>query len=233
METAGKRLLITGGGRRIGAAIAGKMAAAGCVIALHCRSSVAEAEELLEKLPGRGHTLHVLDLSLPHAAEKLVSEVGRFDFLVNNAAIFFRPGSPEDERSGKMYELINYTVPMQLLELFACQDIAGGAAVNMLDCTALKAGSGSYWQSKKKLLEATGKLAVEWGSRNLRVNGIAPGAVLPPPWAPDSKMSNILAQTPLHRATTPEEIARAVEFMLTCDSLTGAVLPLDGGLHLS
>ena len=232
MNLQGKRLLLTGGAKRVGAAIARRLAAAGCRIALHCRSSVREAETLLSELPGSGHSLHVLDLSLPDAPERLAQETGRFELLVNNAAVFLRPGSPEDAEADELYDRINFRVPAKLLELFAAQDISEGAAVNLADCAILRPGAGAYYESKLALARLTETLAVRWGERGLRVNAVAPGAVLPPTWAPNSRMEHILAATPLHRAVSPEAIAELVEFLLRCDSMTGAIVPIDGGLHL-
>ena len=228
----GKRVLITGGARRVGAAVAVRLARSGCRVALHCRSSVAEAEKLLSELPGSGHSLHVMDLIPPGAPERLCREVGTFDLLVNNASAFFRPGSPEDAAASELYHRLNFRVPAELLEYFAAQNPTEGAAVNLTDCAVLAPGSGAYYESKLALARLTESLAVQWGPRNLRINAVAPGAVLPPAWAPESRMTGILAATPLHRAVAPSDIADLVAFSFRCDSLTGAVIPLDGALHL-
>lgn len=232
MNLSGKRLLLTGGAKRIGAAIARHAARMGCRVALHCHNSVQEAEKLLTELPGGGHTLHIYDLADADAPEKLSAEVGNFDLLVNNAAIFYRPGSPEDAAAAKLYDRINFQVPKRLLEIFYQMSPPDGAAVNITDCMSLVPGQGSYWQSKKDLTELTIALAVPWAERKLRINAIAPGAVLPPSWALDSAMSKILAATPLHRSTAPGDIAELTGFLLTCPSITGTVIPLDGALHL-
>ncbi|MBE6400276.1 MAG: SDR family oxidoreductase [Lentisphaerae bacterium] len=233
MNISGKQVLITGGARRIGAAIARKLAACGCRIALHCHKSVAEAEILLASLPGDGHTLHVADLMSVDATATLCATVGKCELLVNNAALFYRPGSAEDLNSAAAYERVNFRAPEQILQWFSGQNLSCGAAVNITDCSALSPGSGAYYESKAALTALTTALAVPWAEKNLRLNAIAPGAVLPPAWAPESAMTKILAATPLHRATTPEEIAELTAFMLQCDSMTGAIVPLDGGLHLS
>ena len=232
MDISGKQVLITGGARRIGAAIARQLAQCGCRIALHCHKSVAEAEVLLASLPGNGHTLHVADLRSANDTRRLCENVGKCELLVNNAAVFFRPGSAEDRNAADIYDRINFRAPEQILTWFAQQDLDCGAAVNITDCTALNPGAGAYYESKAALNKLTAGLTVPWAEKNLRINAIAPGAVLPPAWAPESAMTGILAATPLHRATTPEEIARLTAFIFQCDSMTGAVIPLDGGLHL-
>ena len=228
----GKRVLITGGAKRVGAAVAVRLARSGCRVALHCRSSVAEGERLLSELPGSGHSLHVMDLTPPGAPERLCREVGTFELLVNNASVFFRPGSPEDAAASELYFRLNFHVPAELLTLFSAQNLPEGAAVNLTDCAVLTPGAGAYYESKLALARLTESLAVRWGPENLRINAIAPGAVLPPAWAPASRMTKILAATPLHRAVAPSDIADLVEFTFRCDSLTGAVIPLDGALHL-
>lgn len=233
MDISGKRVFITGGARRIGAAIARKLAAGGCRVALHCHNSLAEAEKLLASLPGTGHTLHCADLLSETETARLCDEVGTFELLVNNAALFFRPGSAEDLAASAAYDRVNFRAPEQILKYFAGQNLTCGAAVNITDCTALNPGTGAYHGSKAALTRLTVELALRWAEKNLRLNAIAPGAVLPPAWAPESAMTKILGATPLHRATTPEEIAQLTLFMLQCDSMTGAVVPLDGGLHLA
>lgn len=228
----GKRLLITGGAKRIGREIVSHLARCGCKIALHCHTSGAEAETLLSSLPGSGHSLHIADLADADAPEKLFAEAGKVDLLVNNAAIFFRPGSPEDLAAAEMYDKINFQVPRRLLELFSGQNLECGAAVNITDSAVLMPGSGAYYESKLALTQLTAQLALPWAARKLRINAIAPGAVLPPAWAPRSRMEKILSDTPLHQATLPPDIAHLTAFLLSCDTITGTVIPLDGGLHL-
>ena len=230
MNLYGKRVLITGGARRVGAVIAEKLASEGCILALHCFKSVVEAEKLLQKLPGTGHQLFTADLSEPAEVEKLISEVGRFDLLVNNASVFFRPGSAEDLAAGKLYRQLNYLTPKRLLEAFYDQKLSEGAAVNMVDSAVLRPGGGAYYESKKALAELTVALSRDFGSCNLRINAIAPGAVLPPHWAPDSPMTKVLSENFLHRAVKCEDLADLALFMLKCDSLTGTVIPLDCGI---
>lgn len=233
MNLQGKRLLITGGGKRAGAVIARTMAEAGCRIIIHFNSSAEEAGKLLASLPGTGHCTIQADLSSSAGVEKLISEAGKFELLVNSAAIFHRPGSPEDQAAGALYRQINFLAPARLLEYFCQQDLSDGAAVNITDSFALLPGSGAYWQSKHDLNVLTVKLAPEWAKKHYRINAVAPGPMIPPPWAPESRMEKILQTVPLHRAVAPEDLAVLVRFLLACDSVTGAVIPLDGGISVS
>ena len=162
--------------------------------------------------------------------ENLPDGFERIDLLVNNASVFFRPGSAEDLAAGKLYRQLNYLTPKRLLEAFYDQKLSEGAAVNMVDSAVLRPGGGAYYESKKALAELTVALSRDFGSCNLRINAIAPGAVLPPHWAPDSPMTKVLSENFLHRAVKCEDLADLALFMLKCDSLTGTVIPLDCGI---
>ncbi len=226
----GKRLLITGGARRIGAAVAQKAAEAGCTVLLGYCNSASEADELLAKLPDGGHRKIQADLSTSDGVKKLIDEAGNFELLVNSAAIFHKPDSPEDLAAEKLYHQINFLAPKALLEYLFSQNIPNCAAVNITDTFALMSGKGAYWQSKRDLTELTISLAEKWAENNCRINAVAPGAVLPPPWAPESRMEKILSQVPLRRAVTVEDIARTVMFLLESDSITGTIIPVDCGI---
>ena len=226
----GKRVLITGSAKRAGAVIARRLAQAGCRIIIHCHTSVVEAEALRRELPGDGHRVISADLAAVCGVEKLIREAGAFEFLVNSAAIFHRPGSAEDLDAAETYRQINFLAPRRLLENFYEQALPGSAAVNITDAFALLPGSGAYWQSKRDLTDLTVKLAPLWAERQMRINAVAPGPVLPPPWAPESRMEKILQLVPLHAPASPEDLAETVAFLLGCASITGAVIPLDGGL---
>ena len=226
----GKQLLITGSAKRLGSVIARKLAAKGCKVLIHCSSSASEATALLKELPGEGHRMIQADLSTDDGVEHLLKCAGKFELLVNSAAIFHRPGSPEDLASARLYRQINYLAPARLLEYMYMQDIPGCAAVNITDAFALLPGNGAYWQSKRDLNVLTVALAEKWAEKNCRINAVAPGPVIPPPWAPESRMEKILQSVPMHRPVSPDDLADAVTFLLECDSITGTILPLDGGI---
>ncbi|MBR7120731.1 MAG: SDR family oxidoreductase [Lentisphaeria bacterium] len=230
MDLSDKRILITGAAKRIGAEIARKMAAAGCRVIIHCNTSYHEAEKLAAALPGSGHTVIPADLAVPGEVERLIEKAGRFELLVNSAALFFRPGSPEDLNAAGIYRQVNYLAPKRLLEYFSSQSLDEGAAVNITDAFALLPGSGAYWQSKCDLNKLTGSLALEWARKNLRINAVAPGPVLPPPWAPESRMEKILQQIPLKRPVKAADIAEMVKFLLSCGEITGNIISIDGGV---
>ena len=226
----GKRLLITGGARRIGAAIAVKAAEAGCKIVLHYCNSAVEADEILAALHGSGHKKICADLSTADGVNKLIDKAGEFEVLVNSAAIFHKPDSPEDLAAEKLYHQINFLAPAALLEHLFSQNISGCAAVNITDTFALVHGKGAYHKSKLDLTELTVELAEKWAKNDCRINAVALGAVLPPAWAPESRMEKILSQVPLHRAVKVDDVAKTVLFLLENESITGTVLPVDCGI---
>ena len=232
MKIKGKCVLITGSAKRGGAELVKTFAAAGARVILHCNNSVNDAELLLPTLPGTGHRIIRADFAEMAEVERLISEAGTFDILINNASIFFRPGSPEDINRAGLYHQINFLAPQKLLEAWSKQQLSEACAVNILDQAVLKTGSGGYWQSRYDLMQLTFELAVKLGKQNFRVNAVAPGPMLPPYWKPDSKMEKTLPTLPIPRPVDVADFAQAVKFLCEADSITGAVLPVDCGQHL-
>lgn len=232
MKIKGKCVLITGSAKRCGAELAKSFASDGAEVIIHCNRSTKEAKELLATLPGNGHQMIAADFSSPAGVAELISQLGRVDIVINNASLFFRPGSPEDLAGAALYHQVNFLAPKQILEAWAKQDLPEGCAVNILDQAVLNPGTGSYWQSRYDLMHLGNSLARTLGERNLRINAVAPGPLLPPYWKPDSKMEKTLPTLPLHRPVTVADFVNAVKLLCTSDSITGAVLPVDCGQHL-
>ena len=230
MDLQGKSVLITGGSKRVGAVIAAELASGGCRVIVHCREKSLEAEKFTAGLPGNGHRLLAADLSDETAVGNLSDAAGEIDLLVNCAAVFYRPGSLEDIAAAELYRRVNFLAPQLLLEKFFASGRSSLAAVNITDSAALLPGSGAYWESKRQLNELTVKLAGPWAERDCRINAVAPGPMIPPPWAPASRMEKTLPLIPLHRPAAPADLAAMVKFLLQCDSMTGAVIPLDCGM---
>ena len=232
MKIKGKCVLITGSAKRGGAELVKNFAACGARVILHCNNSVFEAEQLLAVLPGSGHRIVKADFANDAEVEALLAAVGSFDILINNASIFFRPGSVEDLNSSALYHQVNFLAPKKLLEAWAKQQLPEACAVNILDQAVLKRGEGGYWQSRYDLMQLTFELAKSLGKRNFRVNAVAPGPMLPPYWKPESKMEKTLPTLPVPRPVDVADFAQAVKFLCEADSITGAVLPVDCGQHL-
>ena len=240
-ELRGKTALVTGAARRIGAAIARRLHAAGASVVLHYRGAEAEAARLESELNAAraGSALKVkADLLAPIAPKALVSAAlqgfGRLDVLVNNASTFY-PTAVGAIEPAHWEELIgsNLRAP-----LFLAQEAAPelgkreGAIVNIADIHAERPLKGYlvYSVAKSGIAALTRALALELAPA-VRVNAIAPGAIA---WPEDGQFEprereRIVASTPLARLGTPEEIARAVHFLATAPFVTGQVLAVDGG----
>ena len=237
----GRSALVTGGARRVGAAIARRLHAAGANVLLHYRDSEAEAAKLEAELNAarpKSAARVKAELLAPIAPRALVSAAreafGRLDVLVNNASSFF-PVEVGAIEPSHWEELLgsNLRAP-----LFICQEAAprlaehGGCIVNIVDIHAERPlkGYAVYSIAKAGLAALTRSLAVELAPR-VRVNGVAPGAIT---WPEDGQFEpaereRILATTPLGRIGAPEDIAQAVHFLACAPYVTGQVIAVDGG----
>jgi pteridine reductase len=236
-----KVALVTGAARRVGAAIARRLHAAGASVVLHYRSAEADAARLEKELNAArpGSALRVkADLLAPIAAQALVGAArqrfARLDLLVNNASAFYPTRMGEIEAS-HWEELIgsNLRAPLFLAQAAApALALAGGAIVNLVDIHAERPLKDYvvYSVAKAGLAALTRSLALELAPA-VRVNAVAPGAIAWPEddqFAPDER-SRIVATTPLRRTGTAEEVAQAVHFLATATFVTGQVLAVDGG----
>jgi len=236
-------VLVTGAARRIGAAIARQLHAAGASVVLHCNRSRAEAERLRDELNGeRAHSVAVVqaDLldcaALPGLVEESAGAFGRLDALVNNASSFYpTPFGAIGEGEWKDLMGSNLRAPLFLSQAAApLLREARGAIVNLVDIHAERPLKDFvvYSVAKAGLAGLTRALALELGPE-VRVNGVAPGAILWPDgdehFAPSEK-GRITAQTPLKRIGSPEDVAGAVKYLLfDAPFVTGQILAVDGG----
>ena len=241
-------VLITGAARRIGAAIARKLHAAGARVIVHCNRSRAEAERLSEHLnQARADSCAVVqcdlldDGALARLVEEAAAAFGRLDALVNNASTFY-PTPFGQIGAAEWTELMgsNLRAPLFLAQAAAPRlRESQGAIVNLVDIHAERPLKDFvvYSIAKSGLAGLTRALALELGPE-IRVNGVAPGAILWPDgdehFAP-SERSRITAQTPLKRIGSPEDVAGAVKYLLfDAPFVTGQILAVDGGrgIHL-
>lgn len=242
----GKVALITGASRRIGAEIARSLHHAGMNLCLHYHSSKNEAQllasELLAKRPGSITTL-ALDLlhtdRLAELIDQTVSHWGRLDVLLNNASAFYpTPLKDITEQDWDVLLGSNLKAPLFLSQAAAPElSRHQGSIVNIIDIHAKRPRNNYvvYNIAKSGLLALTKSLARELGPE-IRVNGVAPGAILWPENGVDKKTQQIiLDKTTLKRAGEPKDIANAVLFLLRdAPYITGHMLPVDGGrlLHI-
>jgi len=238
--------LITGGARRIGASIARTLHAAGYRIVLHYRSSAKEAEQLQESLQGTGGnscTLLQADLNqmadIQRLAQQSVDSFGRLDLLVNNASSFYpTPMGTATEQQWDDLFASNAKAPFFLSQALSdALQQHQGAIINVADIHAAKPlrEHTIYCMAKAANVMLTQSLAKELAPR-VRVNGIAPGAILWPENEAelDQKgQQKILDQVPLQRPGTPEDIAATVLFLARENRyITGQIIPVDGGRTL-
>ncbi len=237
-----KVALVTGGARRIGAAIVNKLHEAGFRVVIHCRNSLDEAQELAVLLNAkRANSAFVLQKELMDSdsaefIKKYVMDVcGRLDLLVNNASIFIR--SDCTSLTSKNWESqfhINVKVPFLLSIAFRPLLAAHhGVIVNITDIHGQEPlkGYAAYSQTKAALEMQTRALAREFAP-DVRVNGVAPGAIA---WPEDSnslsaeQQQSIINNTPLKSHGSPEFIAQAVLSLVENPFITGQILNVDGG----
>lgn len=243
MNLKGKTAIVTGGAVRIGKAIALALADAGVQIALHYGQSADEAETTLGEISSRGSSgiLIQADFNQPVEAarsvvDKTVSEFGRADILINSAAIFEESDlvSVSEEHWDRHFS-INLKTPFFLAQAFARQLQADQEAhiINIADWRGTRPGKDHlvYTLTKSALIAMTKSLAQELAP-NVRVNAIAPGAILPPPGEEQSYLQQRTKNIPLNRIGSPEAITDALLYLLRSDFITGEVLHITGGEQL-
>ena len=234
--------LVTGGGQRLGRAIAEALAEAGFAVAIHCHASVAAAEAVAGGIRANGGRACVLqaDLCDEGAVAQLIPDataaLGPVGVLVNNASTFERDEWDDATRhSWDRHLEPNLRAPFVLIQAMARALPPGseGAVVNMLDqrVWSLTPHFISYTVSKAALWALTQQMALALAPR-IRVNAVGPGPALPSPRQDQAQFDRQCASVPLRRGTGPAEVAAAVLALLALPSVTGQMLALDGGQHL-
>lgn len=234
--------LVTGGAKRIGEAIVRDLAAAGWAVAIHFGKSRDEAETLAGEIrKGGGRALAVgADLARESEVETLLpraaAELGPLSLLVNNASVFEMDKVDTATReSWDRHIETNLRAPLVLSQALARQLPEGreGNIINLLDQRVWKLTPYflSYTVAKSGLWTLTQTLALALAPR-VRVNGIGPGPTLPSARQSEEQFRRQQEALPLRRGPTPEEIARALRFILAAPSFTGQMIALDGGEHL-
>jgi pteridine reductase len=238
-------VLITGAAKRIGRNIAKCLHAKGFSVVIHHRNSATEAEQLRTELESiRSDSVLVLQAELgefdrlPEMIAKTIGRFGRLDALVNNASSFFPTpiGSTQDSDWQKLFAS-NAWAPFFLSQAATPHlQASKGSIVNIVDIYAERPHKNHtvYCMAKAALAMMTQSLAKELAP-HVRVNGIAPGAILwPDAGKPEADKNAMLADTPLHRSGRPEEIAEAVRWLIQDASYcTGQIIRVDGGRHLN
>lgn len=238
MDLDGKTALVTGGGRRIGRAICLALAGRGVRVAIHCRSSEAEARDLAELCPGS--VVLRADLADPAERARLVPQaterLGRLDLLVNNASVYEKaPLAEIDEAFFEHALAVNLTAPFFLARDagLLMRAAGGGAIVNLTDGGIDRPYPDRipYFAAKAGLAAVTRGLARALAPE-VRVNAVAPGPILLEEGAGEQVSAAVVQATPLARLGGPDAIATAVLFLLGHDFMTGETIRVDGGRSL-
>lgn len=239
---AGKTVLVTGGARRVGAAICRRLHAAGANVVVNYHRAQQDAQALLHELNARRADSAVLaraDLlaagALPQLVKDTLTAFGQLDALVNNASSFYpTPVGEIGEQAWNDLLGTNLKAPLFLAQAAAPElRRTHGCIVNIIDIHAELPMKNHlvYNTAKGGLLALTRSLARELGPQ-VRVNGVSPGAILwpeDPAWQNELERRRIVNQTLLQRIGEPEDIAGAVEFLLTAPYVTGQIIAVDGG----
>ncbi len=234
---AGCNILITGGAQRIGASLAKYLASKKANIIIHYNNSSEQASLLLTELPQGNHRIIQGDLkNYSQFIEQLNKLDITVDVLINNAAVF-NVKNIESENDCEINEqmTINFLAPYALMKWFYSQKLLqNGVIVNFLDQRNIKPDkmTGSYAISKKALEQATLAGGLQFAPK-VRVNGIAPGPVLAPNDYEGVGFERALDNVPMKEKIDLDCICEAVEFLIRNKAVTGQILYVDGGEHLS
>ena len=244
-----KRVLITGGGKRIGAALVKAFAENDWQVFIHVNNSVCEAEKLVAELKNPAlHTITRCDFNDPAARKEWLQTLPEFDLVIANASCYrlTRRGEAESWENRQRYRQVNYLSTLELID-FQVNNLPENlpaSLIVLLDCDVLKSDGGikefvepipgvdSYLASRTALANELPELARKYAPK-LRINAIAPGPVLPPVDCATKGMTVILERVPMHQPVGVSEIVNTALYLAENPSLTGAVIPVDGGMHLN
>jgi 3-oxoacyl-[acyl-carrier protein] reductase len=246
----GRVVLVTGGSRGIGRAVAEQFAAQGATVAVHFRTARRAADDTVAALPGDGHLALQADLADPTEArslvERVVEDLGRVDVLVNNAGIYeehpiLATGYEDWRRIWRRTIDTNLIGPANLLHAVVPHMVTagGGRIVNVSSRGAFRGEPDhpAYGASKAGLNSLGQSMARALGPHGIYVTTVAPGFVdtdMAAPLLQGPDGDAIRAQSPLNRAATAQEVARVVVFLASpgAEYLTGAIVDVNGASYL-
>jgi NAD(P)-dependent dehydrogenase (short-subunit alcohol dehydrogenase family) len=235
--------LVTGGARRIGRVLSKAAAEAGYDVALHVRAIDDDAEAAAGEVRGKGRkaTLITCDLRKESATVALVgeaeAELGPITLLINCASVFEQDQFSDMNRaSWDLHMETNLRAPLVLSQVFARRLPADreGLIVNVLDQRVWRPGPEffSYTMSKTALWNATQMLAQALAPR-IRVNGIGPGPTLPSIHQDQAAFDAEVASTLMKRPSSPQQVAAALRYLIDAEAVTGQMIAVDSGQHLT
>ena len=234
--------LITGAGKRLGRAMALALADAGYDVAVHYNSSSADADAVVSIIEAKGRRAAAVkaDLSKEIETAALVDAardaLGPLTVLVNSASAFEHDDMASMTRySWDLHMEVNLRAPVKLAQDFAAQAPTDSLIVNIIDQRVLKLTPQflSYTASKAALFALTQTMAQALGPKGVRVNAIGPGPTLKNPRQSDQDWQRQNQSTILGHGADPEDICGALLYLLSARSVTGQMIAVDGGQHLT
>lgn len=237
-----KAALVTGGARRIGAAIVRRLAGAGYAVAIHCNASREDADALAGEIAAQGGRACVVvgDLADADVCQRLVEEaraaLGTLGLLVNNASLFQNDALQDfTVETWDRHFAVNLRAPALLAQAFAAQaeGVEDPSIVNIEDQRVLRLTPQffSYTLTKAALHAATVTMAQALAPA-IRVNGVGPGPTAANIHDGEAGLMREAAGVPLRRPVDPSEIADAVLYLAGARSVTGQLLAVDSGQHI-
>jgi NAD(P)-dependent dehydrogenase (short-subunit alcohol dehydrogenase family) len=237
-------VLVTGAAKRLGREIALELARGGFDVAVHYRHSLAEAQACAQELRqlGARAELFAADLADEAACKALLpavaAQMGRVDAVVNNASLFeYDDAASFTHAAMERHWRANTAAPVLLAQaLHAHLDARGaqGCVVNLVDQKLWNPNPDYFsYTLSKAALEAATTLLAQALAPTVRVAGVAPGVTLVSGPMSESQFEAARRLTPLRRSSTPQDVARAVRFLIESPAITGTTLLVDGGQHLA
>jgi NAD(P)-dependent dehydrogenase (short-subunit alcohol dehydrogenase family) len=234
--------VVTGAARRVGREIALAMAERGLAVVVHHGTSTVEASVLVNRIRSQGGTAVAVsaDLREPRAASMAVfeaaAELGEVTTLINSAAVFQNRALPwVDLYHCNVHLSVNLLAPIFLAQQFIRQLGEGqrGHIINILDWRAQRPGADHlvYTATKAALSSVTKSLALQLAPL-IQVNGLAPGAILPPEDRTNWHEQRAITSIPLKRTGSPKALVDAINFLLDSNFITGEILNVTGGEEL-
>jgi glucose 1-dehydrogenase len=241
MELQGVAALVTGGAHRVGKAVALALADAGCDLVLHYNRSADAAEVTAAEARALGGEVRLVggDLGDPSRADEIVAGAGDLApvrVLVNSAAVFPTDTLVDvDPDAWNQALAVNLTAPVFLTQAMAraLPDGLDAAVVNITDWRTARPYPDHFsYTVAKGGIDTFTAAAAEALAPDIRVNGIALGAILPPAGKDSAYLKELAQEIPLQRVGGTDPVASAVLFLLRNHFVTGEVVRLDGGAHL-
>ena len=234
-------VLVTGGARRVGAAIVQSFADRGYAIAMHHGSSPIEADAFATSLRANGTPVHVIqaDLADPLAPARIVSDVmhafGALDVVVSSASVMTNHAFPDvTPAEWDHVEAVNLRAPFFLMQAASKVMRDGGVIVQMSDHLAFEQIFPHlipHQVTKRAVTQLVRNVAALLAPR-IRVNAVAPGLVLAPEHLSDTTIDAFLRDVPLARSGNTDDVVQAIHYLVNATYVTGITLQVDGGRHL-